>query len=90
MKDKKALEHEVSSSILAITGRKIEDVNCDLFGKPYYLKPRDMVYLFIEIQKNYNIKIPEEIIISKKFSTVDEISKIIINNVKNKTEGIGI
>lgn len=85
MKDKKALEHEVSSSILAITGRKIEDVNCDLFGKPYYLKPRDMVYLFIEIQKKYGIKIPKEIMSSKKFSTVNEISNNIINIINNKT-----
>lgn len=84
MKDKKVLEQEVSSSILAITGRKIEDVNCDLFGKPYYLKPRDMVYLFIEIQKNYGIKIPEEIINSKQFSTIDEISRIIKNIINNK------
>lgn len=85
MKDQNVLEFEVISSILAITGRKIDDANCDLFGKPYYLKPRDMVYLFIEIQKKYGIKIPKENMISKKFSTVNEISNNIINIINNKT-----
>ena len=83
MKVQKTLEDEVNSIIFSITGKNIDDVNVDLVGKPYYLKPRDMVYLFIEIQEMYGIKIPEEIISTKKFSTVNEISKTIKNSIND-------
>lgn len=77
MVDKKAIEREVCSNIFSLTGKKIDDVNANIFGKPYYINPRDMVYLFIEIQERYSIKMPAEVITSKQFLTVNKISEII-------------
>ena len=53
MVDKKAIGREVCSNIFSLTGKKIDDINANIFGKPYYINPRDMVYLYIDIQEKY-------------------------------------
>lgn len=79
MVDKKAIEREVCSNIFSLTGKKIDDINANVFGKPYYINPRDMVYLYIDIQEKYTIRISENVIKKHNLVTVGEIVETILD-----------
>ncbi len=49
----------------------------NLLGTEWGLASRDLVYLFFDIEKKWNIAIPEEDILSEKFTTVNNIIDII-------------
>lgn len=85
MMDIKTIESDISLKILKITGKEIKDNN-NLLGKPYNLHPRSLVYLFMEIQQDYNIKIPEELLRNQQFATVKGISDIIFRCLDNDRE----
>lgn len=86
MMDIETIESDVSLRILNITGKEIKDNNNNLLGKPYNLNPRSLVYLFMEIQQDCNIKISEELLRNQQFATVKGISDIIFRCLHNDRE----
>lgn len=57
---------------------KVEDWDEKLLGKVMGFEPRDLVYLYIEIEKQFNIQIPDESIESGKFKTLNCIIDVIL------------
>ncbi len=49
----------------------------ELLGMELRMAPRDLVYLFFEIEREFNITIPQEDIVAKKFNTFNNIVNII-------------
>lgn len=83
MMDIKAIKSDIYLKILNITGKEIKDDDNNLLGEPYNLHPRSLVYLFMEIQQDYDIKIPEELLRNQQFATVKGISDIIFRYLHN-------
>ena len=55
------------------------DIN--MLGKPYYIEPRNLVQLFLDIQQDYGIKIAEEYLKNQQFATINGIASIIMRNL---------
>ena len=49
----------------------------ELFSNDFRMPPRDLIYLLIEIEKEYGIAIPQEAIAEGRFNTINNIAKII-------------
>jgi peptide maturation system acyl carrier-related protein len=58
-------------------------LNHSLIGEPFNLDSIDLVYLYFEIEKKYNITIPPNMILNYEFETINKIANIIIT-LKNK------
>ena len=54
----------------------------NLFGRPFYIKARDMLTLFMEVEKKFGIEIPMDIILQDRFNTFDTILHIICDKVE--------
>jgi len=52
-------------------------VNKKLLGNEIGMKPRDLLYLFCDIENEFGIQIPQEAIITGKFDTLANIVEII-------------
>lgn len=72
------IKKDICLKILRITNKEIMENNINILGKPYYLEPRSLVYLFMEIQQDYNIDISEEQLKNQQFATINGISSIIM------------
>lgn len=59
----------------------IKDIN--LMSYKLNFEPRELVYLLFEIEKAFNIKIPEEAIVNGSFNNFYNISNIINNQISN-------
>lgn len=55
-----------------------------LLGREFGMNPRDLLYLFFDIEKEFAISIPQESIATGEFSTYNGICKIIYNELKKK------
>ena len=51
------VKQDIRFKILKITSKDIMENDVNMLGKPYYIKPRNLVYLFLDIQQDYGIKI---------------------------------
>lgn len=71
------IEQDIRSKILKITRKEIKENDDNLLGKPYYLSPRSLVYLFMDVQQEYSIIIPEEQLRNQQFATITGISLLI-------------
>lgn len=47
----------------------IDELNEDLLGRIFMFKARDLLYLYFDIEKEFGITIPEEVIAAGKFNT---------------------
>lgn len=56
-------------------------LNKQLLGKEIGLQPRDLIYLFFDVENTFGIKIKEEYIVTHKFDTFDNICEIICNEL---------
>ena len=81
MVDIKKVKHDVRFKILKITSKDIMEYDIDMLGKPYYIEPRNLVYLFLDIQQDYGIKIAEEYLKNQQFVTINGIASIIMRNL---------
>ena len=62
-----------------------EDMQEEHFlGSKMRLAPRDLLYLHCDIEKEFDIKISQEHIISENFSSVNNIVYMISNELKEK------
>ncbi len=64
----------------------VDDFNKHLLGTEWNLKPREMVYLLLEIEKEFGIKVPQKDIVSGRFTTYNEISDIIYEKLCQQAE----
>jgi acyl carrier protein len=53
-------------------------------GKEWGLAPRDLLYLFFDIENEFGISIPEEAIEKGKFDTINNIAGIISLKIEKK------
>lgn len=62
----------------------------NLLGEDFELASRDLLYLYFDIKKEFNIIIPEEDISKGKFSTLNGLVEIIANQliIKHNNEEI--
>lgn len=60
----------------------------ELLGMEFRMTPRDLVYLFFEIEREFNITIPQEDIVAKKFNTFNNIVNIIENQISKKEKNV--
>lgn len=51
--------------------------NDHLMGQQIGLAPRDLLYLYVEIEKRFNIVIPQEDIVNGHFQSLSQIEQII-------------
>ena len=56
---------------------KEEAKSFNLLGHELRLNPRDLLYLFFEIEKSFVIYIPQENILNDKFNNFKNISEIV-------------
>lgn len=81
MVDIKKVKQDVRFKILKITSKDIMEYDIDMLGKPYYIEPRNLVYLYLDIQQDYGIKIAEEYLKNQQFATINGIASIIMRNL---------
>jgi peptide maturation system acyl carrier-related protein len=55
--------------------------NDNLFGKPFNLEPRDLLFLLYEIERNFNIVVPQEEILKGNFNTLKNITDIVYSQM---------
>lgn len=55
-----------------------------LLSKKFDVMPYQMLVFFTRVEKEFSIKIPDETITEGKFNSYNDISKIIIDLVKEK------
>lgn len=58
-----------------------EDFNKELLGSFWDLQPRDLLYLFTDIEESFKITIPQEEIAAGNFNTFNNIVEIIKNQL---------
>ena len=75
------VKQDIRFKILKITSKDIMENDVNMLGKPYYIKPRNLVYLFLDIQQDYGIKIAEEYLKNHQFATINGIASIIMRNL---------
>lgn len=61
-----------------------EKWNKNLLGRPYAFTARDLMYLFFEIENEFNIHIEKEDILSEKFSNLEGIVNIVLTRSHQK------
>ncbi len=66
---------------LNFTEMDIEAKNDHLLGSNINLSPRDLLYIFIDIEEEFKITIPESYIIEGKFNTFNNILQIIKDEI---------
>ncbi len=79
MVDIEKIKWDIRSKILKITSKDIMENDINVLGKPYYLEPRSLVYLFLDIQQDYDINISVEQLRNQQFATINGITSIIEN-----------
>lgn len=75
------VKQDIRFKILKITSKDIMENDVNMLGKPYYIKPRNLVYLYLDIQQDYGIKIAEEYLKNQQFATINGIASIIMRNL---------
>lgn len=71
------IKQDICSKLLRITGKRISEEDVNLLGRPYYIEPRSLVYLYIEVQQDYKILINQRQLQNQRFATIEGISLII-------------
>ena len=77
----KKVKQDVRFKILKITSKDIMEYDINMLGNAYYIEPRNLVYLFLDIQQDYGIKIAEEYLKNQQFATINGIASIIMRNL---------
>ena len=53
----------------------------NLLQPPYYFTAIDLMYLLLEVEKEFRIRINEDDLLNYKFSSIDNISEIILHEI---------
>lgn len=78
--DKQIKLKEIFNRMFEIDIDKINPklMNEDLLGDIFLLEPIDLVCLYMEVEKVFNMSIPESIIVDKKFSTIKDVENLVL------------
>jgi len=63
-----------------------EALGKNLLGNEFGMKPRDLIYLFFDIEKEFNITIPQEDIAEGRFNSFNNMIGIIRNQLMAKSK----
>jgi peptide maturation system acyl carrier-related protein len=63
-------------------GKEKELLNANLLGSSIYLTPTDLLYLFRDIENEFDINIPQKEVVDGKFSSFNNIVEIICSQVE--------
>ncbi len=55
--------------------------NKNLLGEEIGLLPRQLLYVFFDIEKEFNIQIPQECIVNGEFDTINNIVNIVLRQL---------
>ncbi|MCC7570130.1 peptide maturation system acyl carrier-related protein [Candidatus Micrarchaeota archaeon] len=61
-----------------------ENLDKELLGDTFNFAARDLLYLFFDVEKEFDITIPQEDIVAGKVNTLNNIAEIIINQLQKK------
>lgn len=63
---------------------KLGPEGCDkhLLGREIGLAPRDLLYLYFDLEKEYNITFPQEEVAAGKFSTINNITELVVGQLQ--------
>lgn len=80
--DDKEIKRILLEDILGLKKELIRDNFCEinLFSQ---MPPRDMISVFFQIEKVFDIKFSEENILKNEFETINSISNLIINKLSS-------
>lgn len=59
MHSKKNIEKKVIEIVEKICSREVEQIYTNIFMNPFYMSSRELAYIFIELEKEYNIDLNE-------------------------------
>lgn len=59
MHNRKNIEKKVIEIIERICGREVEQINTNIFINPFYMSSRELAYIFIELEVEYDIDLNE-------------------------------
>ncbi len=63
-----------------------EDFDKHLLGSEFRLAPRDLVYLYLDIEKYFGISIPDEDVAMGGLSTINNIIEMVYHQINKKEE----
>ncbi|MCX8129741.1 MAG: hypothetical protein N3I35_06545 [Clostridia bacterium] len=78
---KQIIEDKLS---LNLNGFSDDMADQDLLGSHFRLKASELLFIFFEIERVFNVKIPERDIKEGNFNTLSKIKNIILNQIKVK------
>lgn len=88
MKNKDEVKAEIVKKLNEIVDHKIdfnkEEFSDDFFGIDLSLKPRDLVFLILNMENRFNIKISEESIIAKEVCEISTLTDVIYKYIISK------
>ena len=65
-----------------------EALDKELLGYEFNMQPRDLLYLFFDIEKEFGITIPQEDIAEGRFNTFNNIAVIIADCLQSKEKQV--
>lgn len=80
----KRIKDDIRGRLKRIANKEITDDDSNLLGSPYYLEPRELAYLFMDIQEAYHIRIEGEELRNQQFATINGIALIIDGYIENR------
>lgn len=71
--------NDIFFNVMKVDKSKLSDtyMDDDFFGPKINFAPRDLLFMFFEIEKRFNIIIPKDDIINDKFNSINNILNII-------------
>lgn len=83
--EKKEIQQVILNNIFKIQSRTFtcqeRDLELPLTGLKFRMDYRQLVYLFLELQKAYNIHFTKEDVIDNRFNSVKSITESIYNKI---------
>lgn len=76
--EKELLLENIFFNVTGINFNKNNNLKKELFfSSSLHIQPRELLLVFCEVIENFNIKIPEEKLLNRQFTSFDNVLKII-------------
>lgn len=77
MHNKKNIEKKVIEIIERVCSRKVEQIDINIFINPFYMSSRELAYIFVELEKEYDIDLNELVEVYKDHTVANLIDAIV-------------
>ncbi|WMM26072.1 phosphopantetheine-binding protein [Tissierella sp. MB52-C2] len=77
MHNKKNIEKKVIEIIERVCSRKVEQIDTNIFINPFYMSSRELAYIFVELEKEYDIDLNELVEVYKDHTVANLIDAIV-------------